>query len=139
MSDPVQVSAEVRRLDAREPEFLNTLDALLAFEDTADARINQAVTEILAAVRNTGDPAVIEYTRRFDHLEAHGMIDLELPASALKAALDSLSVEQREALRIAADRVRQYHERQLAQSWEYTEADGTRLGQKVTPLDRVGL
>lgn len=139
MSDPVQVRAEVRRLDAREPEFLTTLDALLAFEDMADARINEAVTDILAAVRNTGDPAVIEYTRRFDHLEAHGMIDLELPASALKAALDSLSVEQREALRIAADRVRQYHERQLAQSWEYTEADGTRLGQKVTALDRVGL
>lgn len=139
MNDKVQVRAEVRRLDAREPEFLNTLDALLAFEDTADARIDQAVTEILAAVRNTGDPAVIEYTRRFDHVEAHAMVDLELPASELKAALDSLSVEQREALRIAADRVRQYHERQLAESWEYTEADGTRLGQKVTPLDRVGL
>ncbi len=139
MNDPVQVRAEVRRLDAREPEFLSTLDALLAFEATADARIDQAVTEILAAVRNTGDPAVIEYTRRFDHLEVKGMVDLELKASELKAALDSLSVEQREALRIAADRVRQYHERQLVESWEYTEADGTRLGQKVTPLDRVGL
>jgi histidinol dehydrogenase len=139
MNDPVQVRAEVRRLDAREPEFLSTLDALLAFEATADARIDQAVTEILSAVRNTGDPAVIEYTRRFDHLEAKSMVDLELPASELHAALDSLSVEQREALRIAADRVRQYHQRQVAESWEYTEADGTRLGQKVTPLDRVGL
>ena len=139
MSDSVTPRAAPRRLDARTPEFLSILDRLLAFEDTADARINQAVSEILTAVRHTGDPAVIEYTRRFDHVEAHAMVDLELPKAALEAALDSLSVEQREALRIAADRVRQYHQRQLAESWEYTEADGTRLGQKVTPLDRVGL
>ena len=129
----------VRRMDAREPGFLSALDALLAFEGGADARINDAVTEILQAVRTTGDPAVIEYTRRFDHLDVSSMLELELPRTELKAALDSLSVEQREALRIAADRVRRYHERQLAASWEYEEEDGTRLGQKVTPLDRVGL
>jgi len=133
------VTAEIRRLDAREPEFLATLDALLAFEGGADTRINEAVTEILQAVRTTGDPAVIEYTRRFDHVNAHAMVELELPRSELVAALDSLSIEQREALRIAADRVRVYHEHQVAKSWEYTEADGTRLGQKVTALDRVGL
>ena len=131
--------ALIRRLDARDPEFLSTLDTLLAFEGGADARIDAAVTEILRAVRTTGDAAVIEYTRRFDRLEAKSMAALELPKSELKAALDSLSVEQREALRIAADRVRIYHERQRAESWDYVEADGTRLGQKVTPLDRVGL
>lgn len=136
MSDP---TAPIRRLDARDPDFLATLDALLAFEGSADARIDQAVTEILRAVRTTGDAAVIEYTRRFDRLDAKSMADLELPKSELKAALDSLTVEQREALRIAADRVRIYHERQRAESWDYVEADGTRLGQKVTPLDRVGL
>ncbi len=136
MSGP---ETSIRRLDAREPEFLSTLDALLAFEGSADARIDQAVTEILQAVRTTGDLAVIEYTRRFDHLDVSSMVELELPRSELVAALDSLSVERREALRIAADRVRIYHERQVAASWEYTEADGTRLGQKVTPLDRVGL
>ena len=129
----------IRRMDAREPGFLADLDALLAFEGGADARINDAVSEILAAVRNTGDGAVIEYTRRFDRLDVSNMAQLELPHSELKAALDSLSVEQREALREAADRVRRYHERQTAESWDYTEADGTRLGQKVTPLDRVGL
>lgn len=129
----------IRRLDAREPEFLSVLDALLAFEGGADARIDAAVSEILQGVRTIGDAAVIEYTRRFDQLDVHAMADLELPRHELKSALDSLSVEQREALRIAADRVRLYHERQKVDSWSYTEADGTRLGQKVTPLDRVGL
>ncbi|MBR0568323.1 histidinol dehydrogenase [Azoarcus sp. L1K30] len=129
----------IRRLDAREPEFLSTLDRLLAFEASADDRIDAAVSEILRAVRTTGDAAVIEYTRRFDRLDVAEMAALELPKKALHAALEGLNVEQREALRIAADRVRVYHERQKADSWEYTEADGTRLGQKVTPLDRVGL
>ncbi|MFP5402751.1 MAG: histidinol dehydrogenase, partial [Gammaproteobacteria bacterium] len=129
----------IRRLDAREPEFLSMLDALLAFESEADERIDNAVTEILRAVRTTGDAAVVEYTRRFDGLDVHSMVALELPKSELHAALDSLSKEQREALTIAADRVRVYHERQKGESWEFTEADGTRLGQKVTPLDRVGL
>ncbi|MBD5801818.1 Histidinol dehydrogenase [Azoarcus sp. Aa7] len=136
MSDP---NRRIRRLDARDPEFLSTLDALLAFEGSADARIDAAVTEILSAVRTAGDAAVIEYTRRFDRLDVKSMAGLELPKSELRAALDSLTVEQREALRIAADRVRIYHERQRAESWDYVEADGTRLGQKVTPLDRVGL
>ncbi|MDX5364080.1 MAG: histidinol dehydrogenase [Pseudazoarcus pumilus] len=129
----------IRRMNAREPGFLADLDALLAFEGGADARINDAVSEILSAVRATGDTAVIEYTRRFDRLDVSGMAQLELRHAELKAALDSLSVEQREALREAADRVRRYHERQTAESWSYTEEDGTRLGQKVTPLDRVGL
>lgn len=129
----------IRRLDARDPEFLPTLDALLAFEAEADERIDTAVTEILRAVRTTGDAAVIEYTRRFDHLDVSSMAALELPKSELHAALDGLPSSQREALTIAADRVRIYHERQKADSWEYAEADGTRLGQKVTPLDRVGL
>ena len=129
----------IRRLDAREPEFLSTLDALLAFESEADERIDTAVTEILRAVRTTGDAAVVEFTRRFDGLDVHSMAALELPKAELHAALDSLPSAQREALTIAADRVRVYHERQKGESWEFTEADGTRLGQKVTPLDRVGL
>jgi histidinol dehydrogenase len=129
----------IRRMNAREPGFLADLDTLLAFEGGADARINDAVGEILSAVRTSGDTAVIEYTRRFDRLDVSAMAQLELPHAELKAALDSLSVEQREALREAADRVRRYHERQTAESWSYTEDDGTRLGQKVTPLDRVGL
>jgi histidinol dehydrogenase len=133
------MTALIRQLDARAPDFLATLDSLLAFEGETDDRIESAVAEILQAVRTVGDPAVLDYTRRFDHLEAHAMAALELPRAELKAALDSLSVEQREALRQAADRVRAYHARQPLESWSYTEADGTRLGQQVTPLDRVGL
>jgi histidinol dehydrogenase len=133
------VSAAIRRMDARAPDFLATLDALLAFESSTDERIEAVVADILQTVRTLGDPAVLDYTRRFDHLEAPSMAALELPRDELKAALDSLSVEQREALRMAADRVRIYHERQRLESWSYVEADGTRLGQQVTPLDRVGL
>ncbi len=129
----------IRRLDARDPEFLSTLDALLAFEAEDDGRIDRAVSEILRAVRATGDAAVIEYTRRFDHLDAATMAELELPQAELHAALASLGTEQREALTTAAERVRQYHERQKLESWTYTEADGSRYGQQVTALDRVGL
>jgi histidinol dehydrogenase len=132
-------STPIRRLDARDPDFLPTLDALLAFAAEADERIDRAVGEILRAVRSTGDAALIEYTRRFDQLEVRSMAALELPRSELQAALAGLGAAQREALTIAADRVRRYHERQRAESWEYSEADGSRLGQKVTPLDRVGL
>ncbi|MDR3087711.1 MAG: histidinol dehydrogenase, partial [Azoarcus sp.] len=129
----------LRRLDARATDFFATLDALLAFETAADARINQAVTEILHAVRTAGDAAVLEYTRRLDGLDAHSMTALELPASELQAALTSLGTEQRKALELATERVRAYHERQKVGAWTYTETDGTVLGQKVTPLDRVGL
>ncbi|MBL8446679.1 MAG: histidinol dehydrogenase [Zoogloeaceae bacterium] len=133
------MSGEIRRLDAREPEFLSSLSALLSFESETDGRIEAAVAEILESVRTLGDAAVLEYTRRFDGVDAVSMAALELPKAALSAALESLSVAQREALRIAADRVRIYHERQRIVSWDYVEADGTRLGQQVTPLDRVGL
>jgi histidinol dehydrogenase len=129
----------IRRLDARDPGFLATLDDLLAFEAAAGEKIQRAVAEILRAVRANGDEAVIEYTRRFDEVDAPAMAALELPATALHAALDALPAAQREALTLAADRVRVYHERQKIESWTYREADGTVLGQKVTALDRVGL
>ena len=129
----------IRRLDARSPDFSSTLDALLAFESSADLRIDQAVTEILRAVRERGDAAVLEYTRRFDRLDVFSAAELEVPQSELRAALDGLDKQQREALELATERVRLYHERQKDESWTYTEADGTVLGQKVTPLERVGL
>ena len=129
----------IRKLSTRDPEFLPTLDALLAFESGQDDSIEAAVAEILANVRNTGDAAVLEYTRRYDHVEATHMAQLELPKREWEAAEASLPAAQREALEQAAARVAMYHERQLAGSWDYSEADGSRLGQKVTPLDRVGL
>lgn len=130
---------QIRRLDSADSDFFPTLDALLAFDSSADARIENAVTDILTAVRDTGDVAVVEYTNRFDRLTAHGMAELELPRAVLDEALASLSDAQRDALKVAAERVEAYHRRQKAESWEYIEADGTRLGQIVTPLDRVGL
>ncbi|MCB1939941.1 MAG: histidinol dehydrogenase, partial [Rhodocyclaceae bacterium] len=132
-------AAPIRRLDAAAPDFAATLDALLAFESGTDAQIENAVTDILAAVRAEGDAAVIDYTRRFDRLAALDMAALELPRQALHGALGSLPEAQRAALHVAAGRVEAYHRRQIAESWAYTEADGTRLGQIVTPLDRVGL
>ncbi|MCL2589454.1 MAG: histidinol dehydrogenase [Betaproteobacteria bacterium] len=129
----------IRRLDARAPDFSATLDALLAFEASADERIDRAVTEILRTVREKGDAAVLEYTRRFDGFDTLSAAGLEVPQGELRAALDGLGKQQREALELAVERVQSYHERQRGESWTYTEADGTVLGQKVTPLDRVGL
>ncbi|CAG0985960.1 partial Histidinol dehydrogenase, partial [Rhodocyclaceae bacterium] len=133
------MSVAIKRLSTREPEFLSRLDALLHFDSSTDESIEKTVAEILANVRTLGDAAVLDYTRRFDKLEATTMAQLELPASELKAAFDGLPADQKAALEAAAARVKSYHERQKVESWEYTEADGTRLGQKVTPLDRVGL
>ncbi len=130
---------QIRRLDSRTPDFLPTLDALLAFESGTDSQIESAVTDILATVRKQGDPAVIDYTRRFDRLDVNHMSALELPRHELEDALATLPAAQRAALEVAASRVEAYHRRQTAESWDYTEADGTRLGQIVTPLDRVGL
>jgi histidinol dehydrogenase len=129
----------IRRLSSREPEFLSTLDALLHFDNSTDEAIERTVAEVLTNVRTVGDAAVLDYTRRFDRLEVAKMADLELGQEVLKAAFEGLPAAQSEALCAAAARIRSYHERQKAASWEYTEADGTRLGQKVTPLDRVGL
>jgi histidinol dehydrogenase len=129
----------MRRLSTREPEFLAQLDALLAFESSTDAGIERSVAEILANVRTLGDAAVLDYTRRFDQLDARIMAELELPQAELAAAFKSLPGEQRNALEQAAVRIRGYHQRQKAESWEYTEADGTRLGQKISALDRAGL
>ena len=137
------MSAQIRRLSSTDSGFVATLDALLAFEGSTDAAIELAVADILQTVRRDGDAAVVEYTRRFDHLDAPDMAALELPKSELAAALAGLGAEQRNALELAAGRVRSYHERQVQESWRYTDEspgmDGTRLGQKITSLDRVGL
>ena len=130
---------QIHRLNSRSEDFAARLDALLAWEGVADAQVMQTVTEILARVRAEGDAAVLEYTSEFDRLDVTTMADLELPASRLAEALASLPVEQREALERAAERVRRYAERQKMADWQYTEEDGTLLGQTVTPLDRVGL
>lgn len=131
--------SDIRRLDSRSATFAADLRALLAFESTTDAWIGEAVAAVLAEVRRRGDEAVVEYTNRFDLSVARDIHDLEIGKAELVEALNGLDASQRQALIAAAERVRSYHERQRAESWSYTEADGSRLGQKVTPLDRVGL
>jgi histidinol dehydrogenase len=131
------------RLDSRDADFSARLTQLLAFEESADEAIEKTVAHILEDVRLRGDAAVLELTQRFDRLQAPSIAALEIPQSELQAALDSLSDVRRSALQAAADRVRAYHEQQKihcgSAGFSYTEADGTVLGQKVTPLDRVGI
>jgi histidinol dehydrogenase len=129
----------IRRLSTQTSNFDDELKDLLALEAEQDASIEKTVLEILADIRCRGDAALLDYTRKFDHLDLHNASHLELPASELHTALASLSPEQRSALEAAADRIRIFHERQRLEGWTYTEADGTVLGQRVTPLDRVGL
>lgn len=129
----------LRRLNAADPEFARHLDHLLSWESVSDDAVNQRVLEIIANVRNRGDAALVEYSQRFDQVEATSMADLILPRERLELALQRITPEQRQALETAAARVRSYHEKQRQDSWSYTEADGTVLGQKVTPLDRAGL
>ncbi|MGI0952465.1 histidinol dehydrogenase [Pseudomonas aeruginosa] len=129
----------IRRLNAADPDFGCHLDHLLSWESVSDDSVNQRVLDIIAAVRSRGDAAVVEFTQRFDGLQAASMADLILPRERLELALTRITVAQREALEVAAERVRSYHEKQKQGSWRYTEADGTVLGQQVTPLDRAGL
>jgi histidinol dehydrogenase len=135
-------TAQPLRLTTTDPGFDAALQARLHWSADTDARVEQVVADILADVQRRGDAAVLEYTARFDALDAASVKDLELTAAELKAAFDQLPAPQRKALQAAADRVRSYHEAQkkaCGESWSYRDADGTLLGQKVTPVDRVGI
>lgn len=129
----------IKRLATVDADFTAKMDALLAFETAQDDSIERTVIGILSDVKARGDAAVVEYTNRFDRLTVAGMADLELSQDEMRKALDGLPGEQRQALEAAAQRVRVYHEKQRLEGWSYTEADGTMLGQMITPLDRVGL
>ena len=129
----------IARLSTRESGFEAKLTKLLAFESDQDERIESTVAAILRDVRSRGDEAVLEYTNRFDQLEAASLAALEISRNDLDRALAGLPAVRRGALEHAAARIRGYHERQTLVSWQYTESDGTTLGQKVTPLDRVGV
>jgi histidinol dehydrogenase len=130
---------EIARLSTRAPDFDRRLGQLTALEAAQDEAVERVVAAILADVRARGDAAVLEYTRRFDRVSAGRLAELEIPRADLDRALAGLTDELRGPLTAAADRIRRYHERQRAESWTFTEADGTVLGQKVTPIDRVGL
>ena len=127
------------RLNASAADFSQRLDALLAYESHADAQVELDTVSILADVKLRGDAAVLDYTERFDGLKAASTNDLRVSPDDIAAALKSIPAAQRDALEAAASRVKTYHEKQKSPSWRYTEADGTVLGQQVTPLDRAGL
>lgn len=130
---------KIRRLSTQDRNFDADLKALLAFETAQDDSVDVVVANILKDVKNRGDAAVLEYTNKFDKTNASSIKSLEISQKELRAALDGLPVNSRTALQAAADRVRNYHEKQVMQSWSYQEPDGTLLGQQVTALDRVGL
>ncbi|HEX9192479.1 MAG TPA: histidinol dehydrogenase [Burkholderiales bacterium] len=130
---------EIARLSTAQADFDARLKALTAFDTTFDQKVEDAVAAICDDVRRRGDAAVLDCTERFDQVKAARVTELELPRTALEKARTGLERVLRDALEQAAARIRRYHERQLAKSWQFTEADGTTLGQRVTPLDRVGL
>jgi len=128
---------EIRRLNSQDATFAADLERLLDWEQSADLKVERVVREIISAVRQRGDAALIEYTERFDRRTVNA--GLEIPLADCRAALGAISAERRTALELAAARVRAYAEHQKLASWSYTEADGTLLGQQVMPMDRVGL
>jgi histidinol dehydrogenase len=129
----------ITQLKTSDADFLSELDRLLAWEQSTDSEVVTTVSAILEDVRQRGDAALLEYTAKFDRVEAASAAELELTSSELGAALDAIDHGHRQALEAAADRVRAYAEHQKMESWSYTEADGTVLGQKVTAMDRAGL
>ena len=137
------MSLRIRKLDSTQSDFQQALLTVLAFEASEDEAIDRAAATILADVKQRKDAAVLDYTKKFDRLAVSSMAELEVSQDELQQALHGLNAERRAALQVAADRVRIYHERQKQEcgsdGFTFTEADGTVLGQKVTPLDKVGI
>lgn len=129
----------IAQLNLKQADFWTQLDKVLAWESVSDEQVFNTVNDILKDVRKRGDAAVVEYTNKFDRMDAGNIAELEISKSRLQESLNKITAEQRQALEKAAQRVREYAEHQKMQSWSYTEADGTFLGQQVTAMDRAGL
>ena len=129
----------INQLNAADSSFLPALDKLIAWDMVSNTDVEKTVIDILHQVRVRGDAALIEYSNRFDRRDCTEINDFCIPAEQLQAALESIDAETRSALEIAAKRIRDYHAHQLQDSWQYQEADGTVLGQQITPLERVGI
>lgn len=129
----------MRRLNSSDADFDRQLDELLAWDSVADTKVEATVAEILQQVGDRGDAAVIEYTNRFDRRELRQAADFSLAPADLQAALERIPAAERGALEAAAGRIRDYHRHQQQDSWQYREADGTVLGQQITPMERVGI
>ncbi len=129
----------ILRLDTRDPDFDDAFARLVAVDTAGDREIERAAGAIVDDVKARGDAAVLDYTRRFDRIDAPSVAALEIGARQMRAALEALPLEDRAALEAAARRIQAFHERQRGETWTVQEEDGTTLGQRVTPLDRVGL
>ena len=130
---------KITRLTTTQGDFDSALAKLLAWDDSVDHQVNESVRHILHEVKTRGDEAVLEFTEKFDRLTVGSMAELEIGQDRLQAALVKIPQDQREGLEKAAERIRDYHERQNQKSWQYQDEDGTILGKQVTPLDRAGL
>jgi len=129
----------MKQLDSKQADFWDAIKRLIAWEGLSGSSVTDVVSDILHHVKTRGDQALLEYTQRFDHVSMERVDQLKIPKPRLQSALDNISAEQRQHLEISTQRIRAYHERQKMTSWSYKEADGTVLGQQVTPLDSVGL
>lgn len=130
---------KISRIDSSEIDFNAKLKTLLNWDETDNLEVQQQVLDIITQVRKEGDNAVLEYTNQFDQTNFNKASDFEYPVAALKKAWNELSAEKANALQTAANRIKAYAEKQKMQSWQYSEDDGTVLGQKITALDKVGL
>ena len=135
----MSVSVSILKLDAGQPDFEQRLSERLAWDTASNPNVLAVVDEIVAAVKREGDRALLDYSHRFDQLQATSVASLEISAQQLAKSLALISREERQALEAAADRIRRYHLHQKQQSWSYTEANGTVLGQQITPLEKIGV
>ncbi len=129
----------MKRLTTTQADYAQQMEALLAWEGVSDDNVNTVVKNVIADIRQRGDAALVEYTNKFDRMAVDSMQALTFSEQQLETALQKIPADQRAALELAAERIRSYHQHQVMESWSYTEADGTMLGQQITALDRVGL
>ena len=129
----------IHKFSSQDRDFDSQLNALVAWESSSNEEINRSVEKIIDAVKQNGDTSVLDYTNQFDSLKAHSISELIISHKRLKKSFDNLESEQKNALSIAAERIKSYHLNQIQESWTYKEEDGSVLGQKITPLERAGL
>ena len=129
----------INKFSTRDRDFDSKLNSLIAWESASNEEVSRSVEQIIADVKQNGDVSVIDYTDKFDSLEAESISELIVSKERLKESFDNLAIEQKNALLTAAERIKSYHQNQVQESWTYTEDDGSMLGQKITPLERAGL
>ena len=129
----------INKLSSKDQNFTDQLNALTSWDNSSNNEVNTTVKTIIDDVIKNGDQSVLDYTQKFDSVDKRSISELTISKERLKKSFDSLDEEQKTALSIAADRIKSYHQKQIQESWSYTEDDGTVLGQKISPIERAGL